>query len=480
MSTVIAVDLGTTGVKAAAWNDDGTCVADAYRRRGVVQGPDGSVTQSPEETWELQNDVVREVARACPTPPDALVLTHQRGTFAPADTNGRALDDYIVWMDRRGVPVCDRLQETLGHAYYDRVLQPIQPYSGFSKMVVLEETGRSAPMYLPAQSIHASRLTGAPPMCDPSTASFLAPWQPGPDVWDAEICGQFNVSIQQLPAVVPSTTVVGHIHDQIADELGLPRGLPVVLGAADGQCAALGAGCAMPGRIMVNVGTATGVQAFLPTPLPHPDRTLNTAPHALPGAYEMEGHTQASGAAIDWLRTLLGDPGPGQLIAMAETTAPGANGVTIVPTFNGISAPISRPRAAASIHGLHLDHGPEHLARAMLEAVCYEARWILRSLERAVGPTTDVVLVGGFARSRWTGQLMADVLGLPLSLTAHDDAALTGAARLALMALDRPGDQLVHYRTRLEPNPDTRMAYDEGFDRFVRLVEAVTREETDD
>lgn len=479
MTSVIAVDLGTTGVKAAAWDATGEIVADAYRRRGITQGEDGSVTQGVEETWTLQTEVVRAAARACPTPPAALVLTHQRGTFAPADTSGQALDDYIVWMDRRGVPVCDRLHQALGHTYYDRTLMPIQPYPGFSKMVFLEEHGQAAPMYLPAQSIHASRLTGAAPVCDPSTASFLAPWRPGPGGWDEMICGQFGVSVSKLPEVVPSTTVVGHVHDQIAGDLGLPSRLPVVLGAADGQCAALGAGCTVPGRIMINVGTATGVQAFLTEPLPHPDRTLNTAPNALPGAFEMEGHTQASGAAIDWLRTLLGDPGPGQLIALAETTTPGANGVTILPTFNGISAPISRPRAAASIHGLRLDHGPAHLARAMLEAVCYEARWLLRSLEVAVGPATEIVLVGGFARSRWTSQLMADVLSLPVSRTTHDDAALTGAARLALMALDRPSEHLVRYRMRLQPNPATKTAYDDGFDRFVRLVETATREETD-
>ncbi|MCC6313868.1 MAG: glycerol kinase, partial [Thermomicrobiales bacterium] len=108
MTAVIAVDLGTTGVKAGVWSEDGRLLAEAYRRRGVRQGADGFALQNAEESWELQRQAVAEAARAIPEPIGALVLTHQRGTFAPADATGRPLGDYIVWMDRRGAPICDR------------------------------------------------------------------------------------------------------------------------------------------------------------------------------------------------------------------------------------------------------------------------------------------------------------------------------------------------------------------------------------
>ncbi|MCC6313911.1 MAG: hypothetical protein IT337_07840, partial [Thermomicrobiales bacterium] len=411
-------------------------------------------------------------------PIGALVLTHQRGTFAPADATGRPLGDYIVWMDRRGAPICDRLERELGIDYYDRLLHPIQPYTGFSKMIWLEERGHAAPRYLPAQSVHIARLTGAAPACDPSTASFLGPWRPDAAVWDEAMCIQFGMPPERLPTVLPSTTIVGELGDEVARELRLPKGLPVVLGAADGQCAALGAGCTRPGLVMINVGTATGVQAFCATPQRHPTRALNTAPHALPGAFEMEGHTQAAGAAIDWLRALLGNPTPEELVRMAQAAPPGADGVVILPTFNGVSAPVAIPRAAASIHGLHLRHGPAHLARAMLEAICYEARWILGSLESAVGPTDAVVLVGGFARSPRAGQMMADILGVPVQRAETDDAALTGAARLGRMALGLESDDLVRMHDAFEPNPELKEVYDETFARFISAIARERGDET--
>ncbi len=228
---------------------------------------------------------------------------------------------------------------------------------------------------------------------------------------------------------------------------------------------------------MINVGTATGIQAFCATPLRHPARALNTAPHALPGAFEMEGHTQASGAAIDWLRSLLGDPTPEELVALAASVPPGADGVVVLPTFNGVSAPIAMPRLAASIHGLRLRHDRSHVARAMLEAICYEAKWILGSLELAVGPTDEIVLVGGFARSRWTAQLMANVLGIRVLRAETEDAALPGAARLALKSLGHDGEGLVRFRDELIPDPAAHAAHVGAFETFVQLVEE--RQEVD-
>lgn len=464
MSGIIAIDLGTTRVKATYFAEDGTPVATAARNRTVDFTPDGFATQDAELGWQLQCEVVREVATSGDVA--AIVLTHQRGTFAPADLKGNALGPHIVWMDRRGLPIVAEIEERLGTAFYDRFWLPIMPYTGLSKMIWLERNGASAPLYLPSHTIHACRMTGAAPVSDPSSSSFTGPWDIRANAWDEAFCAEIGLPVSSLPSVVPSTTIVGEVLREVAAELGVPAGTPVVLGAADGQAAAAGVGCTRPGVIMVNVGTATGVQAFLTEPRPHPDRALVTAAHALPGCYEMEGHTQAAAAAFDWLTRIMGVATPQEMIALAQQAPAGADGVEIMPTMNGISAPISRPDAAGSFHGLRLRHGREHLSRALIEGLCLEVRWIAESLERAVGPQERIVLAGGLAQGDWFAGILASVLKRPVTRVTSDPA-MSGIAVLAATALGRSTDNYVRYGGTVAADAALAATYDDIYHRFV-------------
>lgn len=249
-----------SGAKGRSGNatlcNDGVPVATAARNRSVDFTDSGLATQDVELGWQLQCEVAREVA-AEGIAPDALVLTHQRGTFAPADSAGRALGPHIMWMDRRGLPIVAELVKRFGDGFYDRFLLPAMPYTGLSKMLWLERNRAGAPLYLPAHAIHAVRTTGGVPVCDPSTASFMGPWDIRNSRWDTEFCGLVGLPSEKLPAMVPATTIVGELSRAAAAELGLKLGVAVVLGAADGQAAAVGCGCTEPGVMMINVGTAS-------------------------------------------------------------------------------------------------------------------------------------------------------------------------------------------------------------------------------
>lgn len=472
MGAVLAVDLGTTGLKAAAFAEDGAVISEARRTRAVLFGPGETAEQDPDEEWALQKAVTLEVLANCTEPIDAVVVTHQRGTFAPCREDGEPIGNYIVWMDRRGVAECARLERVVGaDAYYDRLLQPIQPYSGLSKMMWLEERSEPAPKYLPAQAVFASRLTSAEPACDPSSASFLAPWRLDAGVWDDDICAAAGVPTARLPRVLPSISVIGGVSARAATETGIPAGTPVVLGGADGQCGAIGAGGIRPGVVTVNVGTATGVQAFCATPLRHPGRVLNTAAHALPGVFEMEGHTQSAGATLDWLLRLLWHAtDPGEMVAEARIVPVGADGILFLPMFNGLSAPVRDAGASGSIRGLRLRHSRGDIARAMFEGLAFEARWLLDSLRQATPPVERVVLIGGLSRSDWWAQLLSDVMGLPVARVETHDAALTGAACLARLALDQDWLSMLHERDAFEPRAAESSAYEAIYQSFVMAV----------
>ena len=480
MSILLTIDLGTTGIKAAVWGEDGLPLSRAYRGRQVERGPDGSAEQSPEENWRLQNEVAREAVAAAGRPVSAVVLTHQRGTCAPANEAGEALGNYVVWMDRRCLAVCDRFRAELGDAaYYDAFLHPIQPYVGFPKLVWMEETHPGAARYLPAQSIHIARMTGESPVTDPSSASSLGPWDQRNHRWNTDMAERFGLPLDRLPPVTDSPCIVGELMPGVAAEMGLQPGTPVVLGSADGQAAALGAGCKNPGDIMINVGTATGVLAALHSPVPHPSRAMNTSPHALPDLFEMEGHTQSTGASFDWIRKILGDLTPAETIALAQESTHGANGVVVVPTFNGVSTPVPIPRAKGRIIELTLDHTRADLARSMLEAVCYEIRWIHESLVEAVGYGDHYIVTGGMSRSRWWTGLLATILGVPVIRLAAEDATLAGCAWIGRVALGESTEGIVRYGDLVEPDFGVAAAHEPAYSRFVSALMR-QKEEIDD
>jgi xylulokinase len=245
---------------------------------------------------------------------------------------------------------------------------------------------------------------------------------------------------------------------------------------------------------MVNVGTAAGVQVFLPEPRLDPRRVLNCCAHVVPGAWEMEGHTQASGAVFRWLRDELGRDevqrgeasgrsAYDRLAEEAATVAPGADGLLVLPTFNGTSAPEIRPNFRGAILGLTLAHTRAHITRAVLEGISLEIRWMLEAIRETGAEIAEVRLVGGGSLSPVWNQIHADVLGLPVTTLDMADAAVTGAAICAVVAMGYyPGfhaaaETFVRPRTRFERTTDNALFYDDLYGEYRHLVDTLDRGE---
>jgi xylulokinase len=283
------------------------------------------------------------------------------------------------------------------------------------------------------------------------------------------------------------------LNENASSELGLVQGTPIVAGGGDGQCAAAGTGVVVPGSVMVNVGTATGVQVFLSEPSFDPANTLNCAANVVPGAWEMEGHTQASGTVFRWFRDEFGsaemalgaqtgrDPYD-LLVDQASEAPPGSDGLIFLPTFNGSTAPVVDASARGGLLGLKLSHKRSHVMRAILEGISLEIRWMLDAIAETGVPVEEVRLAGGGSKNKTWNQIHADILGRPVRTVLNPDAALVGGAICAAVGLGIFSDfqqawqAFVKLGPPVAPLPENRSAYARCYERFVGLFTLLSRE----
>jgi sugar (pentulose or hexulose) kinase len=252
--------------------------------------------------------------------------------------------------------------------------------------------------------------------------------------WDRAAMAALGLDPDLFPPIGPSMDVVGGLRPAVARRVGLPIGLPVVLGGADSQACALGAGVVAPGPVSEMAGSSTCLNAAVDAPLDV--LAVTHYPHVVPGPFTTETGINTTGAAVAWLADRLYGGRRGRarsvdyarLDADAAATEPGADGVLMLPAL--ADGERTDPTLRAAITGLSLRHDRGVLARAVMEGVAHQIRAQLDLLRSGGAAVTELRVSGGDARLRAWARIKADVLGVAVS-TIAGDAAAGGVAMLA-------------------------------------------------
>lgn len=286
-----------------------------------------------------------------------------------------------------------------------------------------------------------------------------------------------------LPRKTASHAILGRVTPRAAEEAGLPAGVPVVGGAADHIASALGAGITRPGDVLLKFGGS--VDVLVATDRLAPDPRMYLDYHLVPGLYVPNGCMATGGSGLNWFVTNFAggerEAADAQgltlhqhLDRLAGATAPGAEGVRVLPYFLGEKTPVHDADARGIIAGLSLSHGPGHLWRALLEAYAYAIAHHIEILND-IGHRTERYLVSdGGANSRVWMQIVADVLQKPLQrLTGHPGSCL-GAAWTAAIGVGLANDwsavsRFVSLADRLAPDPCNARLYAEGYRAYRAL-----------
>lgn len=435
---VLAIDEGTTGVRALLFDRGSAVRAEAYRRVPTRFPAPGLVEHDAEPLWQATTAVARAaLAAAPPGAVAALGLATQRATAVVWEAaSGQAVAPIISWQDSRGAGLCRKLFEEQGLF--------LSPFAAASKVAwILErlpdgrrraERGelRAGTLdswllaRLSRQNLHVT---------DPSAASCSGFYDLLGRGWNAALCEALHVPLECLPRIVPTSGVVG---ETVPEATGLA--VPIAALAGDQQAAMFGQLGLEPGTLKATYGTAAIVNLNAGSgPLfsshnayPLVAWDLGTGP-----VYCLEGTAITAGAAVQWLCDALGVAAAPEETAALAGSVPDTAGVWAVPAFQGLGTPHFDPAARAVIGGLSRGSTRAHVVRAVLEGVAWRCREVIEALlADSPHPRPRVLRVdGGAARNDFLLQAQADALGWPVERPATVQAAALGVAYLAGLAV---------------------------------------------
>jgi len=447
VSVCLAIDAGTTGVRAYAVDDSGRPVGWSYREFPQYFPQPGWVEHDPEEIWAATTETLAE-ARA-KLEADGLTIatigiTNQRETAVVWDRRtGRPLHRAIVWQDRRTAGRCDELRAA-GHEplVRERTGLVLDPYFSATKLEwLLARGGVPAGPDLAFGTVDTWilwRLTGGPDgdvhATDPSNASRTLLYDIDAGQWSDELCALFGVPRACLPEVRPSSGRFGVTNPEHAAGLEVPvSGI-----AGDQQAALFGQACFETGMTKNTYGTGSFVLMNLgPSHPPPTEGLLTSVAWDLGGAvtYAMEGAIFVTGAAIQWLRDELGVIGDAAETGPLAASVPDSGGVVFVPAFTGLGSPWWDSYARGSVFGLTRGSGRAQIVRAVVEAMAWQTRDVVDAITAAAGtPISELRVDGGASVMDVLCQFQADVLGVAVRRPTVQETTALGAAYLAGLA----------------------------------------------
>ncbi len=486
---ILAIDQGTTSTRAILFDTDGLPVAAAQEELPQIYPRPGWVEHDAQVIWRAVLSVGRaacEQAGAGPATIAAIGITNQRETTVVWDrATGAPIHNAIVWQDRRTADACAKLKAG-GHEtqVQDRTGLLLDPYFSATKIAWLLDNVDGARARAKAgdllfgtiDSFLLWRLTGgAQHATDASNAARTMLFDIHKQDWDEELCQLFGVPRAMLPEVRDNAADFGAA---TADFLGAPvaiRGM-----AGDQQAAAFGQCCFAPGMIKSTYGT--GCFALINTggtAVRSKNKLLTTVAWRLNGevTYAVEGSIFIAGAAVQWLRDGLGlIETAGETQGLAEAANPDAT-VYMVPAFAGLGAPWWDAGARGAILGLTRDTGVAEIARAALEAVCYQTRDLFEAMAADGAARPAALRVdGGMVANGWAMQFLADILDVPVDRPQIPETTALGAASLAgMQAGVWPGPDGLAERWRLDKRFEPAMEESEREARYKGWLEAVGR-----
>jgi xylulokinase len=304
-------------------------------------------------------------------------------------------------------------------------------------------------------------------------------------VYDPVLVRLSGVDAGRLPPLRSTGSVVGTVLPEVASELGLPAGVPVVTGIPDLHSAACGAGAVRDFEAHLAVSTSAWIGAPVPFKRTDPFRQIASVPGLRPDRYLIADNHESGGACLDWVCGVLPDlvdpagrPDFAAATALAAGSSPGAADVLFTPWLRGERSPVDDRRARAGFHNLSLATDRADLARAVLEGVAFNNRWLHDAVEHFARRRLDPLrMVGGGAQSDLWCQIHADVMDRTIERVASPLLAnLRGAALFAGLALGSVSPAqvrgLVEVDAVFAPNPAHRNTYDRLFREFPRLYRA--------
>lgn len=498
MKLLIGLDLGTTALKIALFDNKGGLLAVSTQEYSLMTPKVNFVEEEVEVYWKAFCDGLDDLKRQYPISAQdsvALAISAQGETMICIDKNGRPLRNAIVWMDNRAIAEAKEMAERFGDETCYQVTGQVsfEPCWPAAKILWLRkhepDTFRQTYKYLLIEDYFIYRMTGLF-ATEGSLVCSSVYWNITTKQYWPEMLEFIGIGEEQLAPVRESGEVVGKMLPAVRAELGVEAEITVCTGALDQAAGAIGVGNVHPGMFSENIGSALAICVPVSKPTFDPNRKMPLHYFAIPDMYMMHTFT-TGGMALRWFRDkFCQDEMAVEAISTAdaydlmgkeaESVPAGAEGLMMLPHLSGSLAPDVNAKAKGVWFGFTMKHTKAHYVRAIFEAVGYILQRNMEALSDMGIEVSEVRSLGGGSKSAVWSQIKSDITGKRLLTTKSKEAACLGAAILAGKAvgifdsIDGAVDHMIDTKTVFTPNMENREVYEAGYKMYCRLFSDLT------
>jgi xylulokinase len=508
MKFILAIDHGTSGVKTSLFSVHGERIDTETQKTPITFLPGGGAEQDPGLWWDALITTSRKLVSKKLVPAEDIVAVCVSSTFSSTvavDEQGKHIGNSLTWMDSRGAP------------YVKKLIGGFPSFEGYGLFKMLPWIYKTAggPQLSGKDDIaHVLYWKNAAPEVYKRTKYFLG----SKDYLNLRLCGQaaasfdsialfwcantrdinniyyddwiinkFGIDKSKLPPLKRSIDVLGELLPEVADAIGLPKGVKVAAGSPDHQSACMGSGAVRDFEGHFYIGTSSWIQCIVPFKKTDMFHSIASLPTSIPGKYYSVCEQDIAGGCLPFLAENIlfrrnklnsADP-PGNVYPLmdeiAASVVPGSASLIFTPWLNGERTPVDSTTLRAGIYNLSMTTTSDQIIRAFFEGVAYNSKWMLEFVEKFIGRKMENLnAVGGGANSRVWCQIFADVLERNIRQVQDPQMAnARGAAFIASVALghitfeDIPG--LVKFSGIFEPDPQNQKIYGSLYREFIEI-----------
>ncbi len=491
---VVGIDIGTSSCKTLAVDEEGRVLSRVTREYPVYTPFPGWSEQNPLDWWEATKITLSELLfdlEAKGYSIEGIGLTGQMHGLVLFDDLGNVLRPCIMWNDQRSAPYCEKIHELVGgkKEFLCLTNNPMLPgYTGGKILWVREqepEIFSKAKKFLCPKDYIRLELTGDY-VTDVTDASGTGLFSVRERKWAKDLIKSLGIPFELFPEVCESPEITGVVQKEVATEIGVKPGIPVVGGGGDAVVQTVGVGAINPDIISITLGTAGIVAVSLDGFCENPGSTLQFFCNAIPEKWIVYGTTLAAGGSLNWFKNTLGglekevarwvNRSPYDLLdEEAELSSPLGRGILFLPYLIGERCPHSDPNARGVLIGFGLHHSRNDIVRSVFEGIVFSLRDVYAAMETLGITASQVRLTGGGAKSKLFQRLHADIFDSEVLTVSYGEeggsygAALLAGVGIGLWSSMQEATSKLEVQERTVPNGESARLYAEFFRVYQSL-----------
>lgn len=495
---ILAIDAGTEAIKAGIFDLSGNCVASHFSDIPTSYPHPGWTEQDPNQWWANLIVAVRGCLAKAPIAPQEIIGISADATtctLIPIKANGQPLSPALLWMDVRAIAQANHIFES-GHEALRYCSAGVSAEWMPPKVLWLKqnrpELYETADYFIEFTDWIAYRLTNRIAL-NLNTISQRWFYHTPSGGWPFDFFSQ--IGLENIEKKLPQTILkVGEVVEglcaEAAELLGLPQGIPVIMGGGDAFISLLGMGVTEPGEMGLVMGSSNVISGLSAQAIHAPGLFGSFPDSLIAGLHLVEGGQSSAGIILSWFKNNfaqdLKESAKEQSISIfqlldqeAAQIPPGSEGLLVLDHFQGNRTPYTDSLSRGAIWGLSLQATRAHIYRALMEGIAFGLKNIMETFNRQDHPASRIIACGGAIRSPLFMQIYADVLGQPIHLAHEAEASLLGSAVVAAAGsgafpdLAHAAKSMVRIQGAYQPNPQYNSLYDSYFKKYQETYYAL-------